>query len=197
MGVGTFWILPDYPETSKWLTPAEAQYFKDHLHKDSPRRSASNWNWSEVKALFKDPTFFLFTFFWVLYAVGAWGMGTVLPRKLQLRVPGPRAGADLSFIPEIILDMGITGSAGTNLLQIPPSVTAVLFCVACSYIINGDYLSAFPVVLIRESRPVLVAITKLTAPLPCSPSNCHLLLHPFDHRLISGSPILRSHPNFG
>lgn len=61
------------------------------------------------------------------YAVSAWGIGTVLPF--------------------VIKDMGISDSAGTQLLQIPPAATGVAMCIISAYLIRTRGISAFAVTL--------------------------------------------------
>lgn len=82
---------------------------------------------SEIWKLIQDPTFFLFILFWALYAVGAWGISTVLP--------------------QVIKDMDITDSARTQLLQIPPAAIGVLMCVASSYLVRNRGVNAFAVII--------------------------------------------------
>ena len=37
LGIGMWFLLPDWPSTSKWLTPLEQEYIVWHLHKDAPK----------------------------------------------------------------------------------------------------------------------------------------------------------------
>jgi hypothetical protein len=62
--------------------------------------------------------------------VGAWGISTVLPF--------------------VVKDLGITDSAGTQLLQIPPAATGVAMCLISAYLIRKLKISAFAVTLASE-----------------------------------------------
>ncbi|BGP39243.1 hypothetical protein JCM10450v2_003199 [Rhodotorula kratochvilovae] len=126
MGFATFWILPDFPSTSKWLKPREVEHLSLHLHKDAPHESGKIFD-KQALTLFKDPTYYLFTTVWVLQAVGGYGISLVLP--------------------QIVKDMGFAGSAATNLLQLPPAAFTILFLFFCSELLRRKLINAFPLVL--------------------------------------------------
>ncbi|CEQ40900.1 SPOSA6832_02569 [Sporobolomyces salmonicolor] len=142
LGIIVYFILPDFPDTAKWLTIGEREYIVKHLHKDAPKTTAKTWNSEEVRKLLEDPTFWLFSLFWACSAVGVWGISTVLPF--------------------VISDMGITGSAGTNLLQIPPAATGVAMCIISSYLIRNRGISAFPVILAIQLGVIVSFICLIT-----------------------------------
>jgi hypothetical protein len=52
----------------------------------------------------------------------------------------------------LILDLGITSSAGTQLMQIPPAATGIAFCIISAYLIRQRKVSAFLVTLLSEYR---------------------------------------------
>lgn len=83
MGIATFWVLPDFPSTCKWLTPREVEHLALHLHKDAPHETGKKFDLKESLAIFKDPTYALFTIVWVLQAVGGYGIGLVLPQIVK------------------------------------------------------------------------------------------------------------------
>ncbi|GAA5958428.1 hypothetical protein JCM21900_002191 [Sporobolomyces salmonicolor] len=142
LGIIVYFILPDFPDTAKWLTVGEREYIVQHLHKDAPKTTAKTWNSEDIRKLLEDPTFWLFSLFWACSAVGVWGISTVLPF--------------------VISDMGITGSAGTNLLQIPPAATGVGMCIISSYLIRNRGISAFPVVLAIQLGVIVSFICLIT-----------------------------------
>lgn len=55
-GIASFWLIPDFPSTSKWLSPAEVLAINGWLHKDAPTEHAKGFSVSESLAIFKDPT---------------------------------------------------------------------------------------------------------------------------------------------
>ncbi|GAA5900204.1 hypothetical protein JCM5296_001487 [Sporobolomyces johnsonii] len=142
LGILVYFVLPDFPDTAKWLTVGEREYIINHLHKDAPKTTAKTWDSANIRKLFEDPTFWLFSLFWACSAVGIWGISTVLPF--------------------VVSDMGITGSAGTNLLQIPPAAAGVAMCMSSSYLIRNRGISAFPVVLAIQVGVIVAFICLIT-----------------------------------
>ncbi|GAA5962166.1 hypothetical protein JCM3765_003882 [Sporobolomyces pararoseus] len=146
LGVGMWFLLPDWPSTSKWLTPLEQDYIVWHLHKDAPKLTNKNFAWSECKRMLLDPTFYTFTLFWALWGPSAWGVATMQ-----------------TFL---ILDLGITSSAGTQLMQIPPAATGIAFCVISAYLIRKRNISAFLVTLLIVGGTFISFLVLLKAPQP-------------------------------
>ncbi|GAA5827762.1 hypothetical protein JCM11251_007661 [Rhodosporidiobolus azoricus] len=136
-GIATFWVLPDFPSTAKWLTQREVEHLALHLHKDAPKEGGKTFDLKESLAIFKDPTYFLFTLIWILQAVGGYGVSLVLP--------------------QVIKDMGLAGSAVTNLLQIPPAAAAVIFIWVSAELLRRRIINAFPLVIF--SKPLFVAFS--------------------------------------
>ncbi|GAA6004853.1 hypothetical protein JCM10207_008428 [Rhodosporidiobolus poonsookiae] len=146
MGVGTIWLLPDFPSTCKWLTPREIEHLSLHLHKYAPHENGKTFDWKESAAIFKDPTYFLFTLIWVLHAVGGYGIGLVLP--------------------QVVKDMGFVDSASTNLLQIPPAAATILFLFFCSELLRRKWINAFPLVISMELTVIVGYILLQTVKAP-------------------------------
>ncbi|GJN89563.1 hypothetical protein Rhopal_002550-T1 [Rhodotorula paludigena] len=146
MGVATFWVLPDFPSTCKWLTPREVEHLALHLHKDAPHETGKKFDLKESLAIFKDPTYALFTIVWVLQAVGGYGIGLVLP--------------------QIVKDMGFVDSAATNLLQIPPAAATIVFLFICSELLRRRLINAFPLVIAMWLLVIVgyILLLKISAP---------------------------------
>lgn len=79
MGVMTLFILPDYPQTAKFLDQSERDVLSNRLSRDSPTKVSKTWNAAQVRQLFFDPTFWTFNFVWFCHAVGGFGLSYVLP----------------------------------------------------------------------------------------------------------------------
>lgn len=58
--------------------------------------NSKTFNFQQIKDLFADPTFVPFLFIWALHGIGGWGISFVLPT--------------------VILDLGITNSAYSQLM---------------------------------------------------------------------------------
>lgn len=63
---------------------------------------AKTWDFSQVKSLFKDPTFIPFLMIWITHGIGGWGISFVLPT--------------------VIYELGISGTANSQLMTMvsPP-----------------------------------------------------------------------------
>ncbi|KWU42302.1 MFS general substrate transporter [Rhodotorula sp. JG-1b] len=146
LGAAVYFILPDWPHTSKWMSPLEQEYVVAHLHRNAPKKTSKTWSTPEIVAMFADPTFWLFSLFWACYAVGAWGISTVLPF--------------------VVKDLGITDSAGTQLLQIPPAATGVAMCLISAYLIRKLKISAFAVTLAIVAGVLVSYIVFITVDTP-------------------------------
>ncbi|GAA5893181.1 hypothetical protein JCM8208_004367 [Rhodotorula glutinis] len=146
LGVATFWVLPDFPSTSKWLTSSEVEHLSLHLHKFAPHETAKVFDRRQSLAIFQDPTYYLFTLVWVLQAVGGYGISLVLP--------------------QVVSDMGFVGSAATNLLQLPPAAFTILFLLFCSEVLRRKLVNAFPLVLGMFSLVIVgyILLLKVDAP---------------------------------
>ncbi|GAA5866147.1 hypothetical protein JCM8547_000613 [Rhodosporidiobolus lusitaniae] len=144
LGVGMWFILPDWPSTSKWLTPLEQEYIVAHLHKDAPKTTDKTWDWPQIKRMLADPTFFTFTLFWMCWSVSAWGASTMQ-----------------TFL---LLDLGLSGSAVTQLLQIPPAATGVMMCIISAYLIRQRKVSPFIVTLMIVGGTLIAFVVLLKAP---------------------------------
>ncbi len=79
MGVTTLFILPDFPQTAKFLTERERSTIIDRLSKDAPSKEGKTWDNGEVLRLLADPTFWTFSAVWFCHAVGGFGLSYVLP----------------------------------------------------------------------------------------------------------------------
>ncbi|GAA5830031.1 hypothetical protein JCM5353_003953 [Sporobolomyces roseus] len=146
LGIGMLVLLPDWPTTSKWLSPLEQEWIVSHLHRDAPKLTSKNFDWPQCKKMLLDPTFYAFTLFWMVWSVSAWGVNTMQ-----------------TFL---ILDLGITSSAGTQLMQIPPAATGIAFCIISAYLIRKRNISPFLVTLLIVGGAFISFIVLLKAPQP-------------------------------
>ncbi|GAA5854619.1 hypothetical protein JCM8547_004912 [Rhodosporidiobolus lusitaniae] len=145
-GIATFWLLPDFPSTSKWLSPREVEHLALHLHKYAPKKTTALFDWKQTLVIFRDPTWYIFTLAWVLQAVGGYGVSLVLP--------------------QVVKDMNFVGSAATNLLQIPPAAATILFLFICSELLRRKKINAFPLAIINDLIVIvgLILLIKVDKP---------------------------------
>ncbi|TPX46534.1 hypothetical protein SeMB42_g03648 [Synchytrium endobioticum] len=62
LGIFTYWVLPDFPQTAAFLTPEEREYAANRLPPDAPTMTAPHLNWAELKDSLLDPIWWL----WIL-----------------------------------------------------------------------------------------------------------------------------------
>lgn len=79
MGIVTFWLLPDYPQTAKFLNDDEKSVIIALLNENAPSKKARTWDWKQVIGLFKNPTFWSWNSVWFCHAVGGFGLSFALP----------------------------------------------------------------------------------------------------------------------
>ncbi|KAI0008782.1 MFS general substrate transporter [Xylariaceae sp. FL0662B] len=106
LSVVALW-LPDYPETARMLTYKERAFLQDRLGKSAPTGKRGHWDWESLATLIKDPTFYTFAAYWIGHGIGGFGIGTVLPT--------------------VIYELGFTTTSNSQLMNIPPYVSAFLF----------------------------------------------------------------------
>lgn len=98
-GIYSWFMLPNYPETSCFLTTPERIALLNNLPKTQPSSTSKTWDTGQFKAVFKDPITAAFILTWVFHAIGGWGISHVLPT--------------------VIYDLGFSASAISQLLTMP------------------------------------------------------------------------------
>lgn len=106
--VALFW-LPDYPETASFLTEKERQFLSGRVGDRAPTGWGKNWDWQSLKVLFKDPTFYTFSVYWIGHGIGGFGISYALPT--------------------VIYQLGFTSTTNSQLMNIvgPPPHASKLF----------------------------------------------------------------------
>jgi hypothetical protein len=77
--VYTFFYLPNYPQTAKFLSQDEREAVTVDLPKQAPNMHAKTFDFEQIKSLFKTPTFIPFLMIWITHGIGGWGISFVLP----------------------------------------------------------------------------------------------------------------------
>ncbi|KDN65316.1 putative high-affinity nicotinic acid transporter [Colletotrichum sublineola] len=78
-GIYTFYFLPNYPETVKFLTEPEREVIMTELPEQAPTMNVTTVNFQQIKELFRSPTFVPFLMIWITHGIGGWGISFVLP----------------------------------------------------------------------------------------------------------------------
>lgn len=90
--------LPDYPQTSKMLTPEEKIFIVQRLSSSAPSGEKGHWDWRSLKPLVLDPTFYTFSIYWIAHGIGGFGVSYALPT--------------------VIYELGFTTTSHTQLMNI-------------------------------------------------------------------------------
>ncbi|KAJ5673849.1 hypothetical protein N7462_009288 [Penicillium macrosclerotiorum] len=109
-GILIWFLLPDFPETAKWLTEREKKFIQARLPSNSPRANEGNFKFREVVDSLKDIRLWLFTLIWATFTVGTNGV--------------------TFYQSTVIADLGFTSIAQAQLLNIPITVCGLLFIAA-------------------------------------------------------------------
>ncbi|KAL4942262.1 hypothetical protein BDV06DRAFT_211994 [Aspergillus oleicola] len=116
LAVVVFLCLPDFPTTTKWLSPKEKAFLQARLPQNSPRAAEKNFVFKEVVKTVLDRRLWLFTLSWACMTSGSSGVKF--------------------FQPTIIANMGFSDIATAQILNVPMSALTIIF------IIIGGYTSA-------------------------------------------------------
>ncbi|KAJ5310399.1 Amidase [Penicillium atrosanguineum] len=106
-GVAIWLLLPDFPETAKWLTEREKQFIQARLPSNAPRSNEQNFDLREIIASLKDIRLWLFTLIWATFTVGTNGV--------------------TFYQSTVIADLGYTSIAKAQLLNLPITACGLLF----------------------------------------------------------------------
>ncbi|CAG8204537.1 unnamed protein product [Penicillium olsonii] len=69
-----WFLLPDFPETAKWLTEKEKRFIQARLPSNAPRANEKNFKFREIIDALKDIRLWLFTLIWATFTVGTDGV---------------------------------------------------------------------------------------------------------------------------
>ena len=141
-GLYTFFFLPDYPETAKFLSDDEMISIVENLPKTQPTSLAKTWNFEQAKALFKDPTFPTFTLIWIFHSIGGWGVSTVLPT--------------------VIYELGLTDSAISQLMTMPTYAFGCSCLILIGWLIHRGKVTSWVAALSLEVFACICYIVLIT-----------------------------------
>ncbi|TIA70300.1 hypothetical protein E3P92_03241 [Wallemia ichthyophaga] len=115
VGILIYFLLPDYPETAKFLTEEERQIAVQRLGESATKKDEGKINMSSIVGVLKQWDFWFFALMWLLLANGT--------------------AAFSFFAPSIIndLDPDFQG-VKAQLISIPPSVLAFVLTITCGYL---------------------------------------------------------------
>ncbi|KAI1452665.1 MFS general substrate transporter [Annulohypoxylon moriforme] len=134
--------LPDYPETARILTDKERAILQDRLAQTAPTGRKGHWDFESLKKLLKDPTFYTFSAYWICHGIGGFGIGTALPT--------------------VIYELGFTTTSNSQLMNIPPYVSAFLFLNIVGYFLHKKTIRSWTTAVAIESTIIICYIILFT-----------------------------------
>jgi MFS family permease len=146
LGIAAWFWLPNWPETATFLNADEKETLLADLPPTQPSGTAKTWNVSQVKGLFKDPTFVSFNMLWVFHSIGGWGISLVLPT--------------------VIYELGLEGSAISQLMTMPTYTFGCAFMCFFGWLIHRGSLGPWTVSMALEVVIVVCYIILITVDIP-------------------------------
>lgn len=141
-GIYTYFILPDYPETASFLSEAEKQAILTDLPARAPSMAAKTFDLSEIKALLKSPTWVPFLLIWTTHGIGGFGITFVLPT--------------------IIYELGLSGTAVSQLMTMPAYALVFVILLALGYLTHTERLSPWAACIGLEVGQIMCYILLIT-----------------------------------
>ncbi|KAJ5625575.1 high-affinity nicotinic acid transporter [Penicillium lagena] len=141
-GIYTYFFLPNYIDTARFLKPEEKEALRADLAETAPDMKAKTWNFDQLKTAFKDPTFIPFTFIWIGHGIGGFGITFVLPT--------------------VIYQLGMTDTAISQIMTMPPYTFNFIFLVTIAYFVHKGRLNSWVAALGIEALQIICYILLIT-----------------------------------
>ncbi|UPK92896.1 hypothetical protein LCI18_003831 [Fusarium solani-melongenae] len=120
LGIVVYLVLPDFPNTARWMSQAEKDFIQARLPINAPRAAEKDFDWTEFWQTLKDPKLWLFLLCWAFYTIGTTG--------LQF------------YQPTVIANLGFTTIAQAQLLNIPPAIFACVLTIVFGWVANTGHI---------------------------------------------------------
>ncbi|KAF2706924.1 retrograde regulation protein 2 [Pleomassaria siparia CBS 279.74] len=140
-----FWI-PDYPESTKYLTEEERDFWRNRLAATAPKGVTKHWDWKSLRVMVRDPTLYTFALYWICHGIGGFGVGVALPT--------------------VIYQLGFTTTAKSQLMNIPPYVSAFLLLNTLGFMLQRKWIRPWATAVGIESTIIVCYIILLTVDNP-------------------------------
>ncbi|KAH7379627.1 major facilitator superfamily domain-containing protein [Pyrenochaeta sp. MPI-SDFR-AT-0127] len=144
--VYTFFYLPNYPQTVKFLTETEREAILIDLPKQAPTMRAKTFDLDQIKSLFRSPTFVPFLMIWITHGIGGWGISFVLPT--------------------VIYELGISNTAISQVMTMPPFTLVFVILCGLAFFIHTKRLSPWVAGLSVEITQIICYILLITVKHP-------------------------------
>ncbi|KAJ4210974.1 hypothetical protein NW759_013005 [Fusarium solani] len=87
LGIIVYLVLPDFPNTARWMSQAEKDFIQARLPINAPRAAEKDFDWTEFWQTLKDPKLWLFLLCWAFYTIGTTGLQFYQPTAQLLNIP--------------------------------------------------------------------------------------------------------------
>ncbi|KAK1967165.1 high-affinity nicotinic acid transporter [Colletotrichum sublineola] len=141
-GIYTFYFLPNYPETVKFLTEPEREVIMTELPEQAPTMNVTTVNFQQIKELFRSPTFVPFLMIWITHGIGGWGISFVLPT--------------------VIYELGISNTAISQVMTMPPFTLVFVILLSLAFLIHTRRLSPWVAGLGLEVAQIVCYVLLIT-----------------------------------
>ncbi|KAF5689304.1 glucose ribitol dehydrogenase [Fusarium circinatum] len=133
LGIFAYIFMPDFPDTARWMTEEEKAFVQARLPINAPRAAEKDFDWKEFRNTLKDHKLWLFLLCWAFYTIGTTGLNF--------------------YQPTVIANLGFTGIAEAQLLNIPPAIFACVLTIVFGWVANTG---RFPLPLIPLSFMIII-----------------------------------------
>ncbi|TDZ67577.1 MFS transporter prlL [Colletotrichum trifolii] len=123
-GIYTFFLLPNCP----------------------PSMTAKTINLSQIKSLFRSPSFIPFLMIWITHGIGGWGISFVLPT--------------------VIYELGISNTAISQVMTMPPFTLVFVILLSLAFLVHTRCLSPWVAGLGLEAAQIVCYILLITVKQP-------------------------------
>ncbi|TDZ36607.1 MFS transporter prlL [Colletotrichum spinosum] len=145
-GIYTFFFLPNYPETANFLAEQECNAILSDLPPQAPSMTAKTINLSQIKSLFRSPSFIPFLMIWITHGIGGWGISFVLPT--------------------VIYELGISNTAISQVMTMPPFTLVFVILLSLAFLVHTRRLSPWVAGLGLEAAQIVCYILLITVQQP-------------------------------
>ncbi|KAF5982452.1 hypothetical protein FBULB1_4300 [Fusarium bulbicola] len=133
LGIFACIFMPDFPDTARWMSEEEKAFVQARLPINAPRAAEKHFDWKEFRNTLKDHKLWLFLLCWAFYTIGTTGLNF--------------------YQPTVIANLGFTGIAEAQLLNIPPAIFACILTIVFGWVANTG---RFPLPLIPLSFMIII-----------------------------------------
>nr|RBQ89703.1 hypothetical protein FVER53263_13684 [Fusarium verticillioides] len=133
LGIFAYIFMPDFPDTARWMSEEEKAFIQARLPINAPRAAEKDFDRKEFWNTLKDHKLWLFLLCWAFYTIGTTGLNF--------------------YQPTVIANLGFTGIAEAQLLNIPPAIFACVLTIVFGWVANTG---RFPLPLIPLSFMVII-----------------------------------------